>query len=69
MCIRDSRAAVPQVEFVDGGQGIARRIAYLTRDQSWPSEPSPGLILFTGPARRPSLDMLRRYGIEDIKSL
>ena len=63
------RAAYPNVTYVDGGEGIARRIAWLTREQPWPSEPSPGLMLFTRPARQPSLAMLNRYGIGEVKSL
>jgi glutamate racemase len=63
------RAAFPKVAQVDGGPGIARRIAFLTREQPWPSTPSPGLMLFTGPVQRPSLEMLDRYGIGEIKSL
>jgi glutamate racemase len=63
------RAAFPNVAQVDGGAGIARRIAFLTREQPWPSAPSPGLMLFTGPVRRPSLEMLDRYGIGEIISL
>ena len=42
------RAAFPDVALVDGGPGIARRIAYLTRGQSWPAEPSTGIALFSG---------------------
>jgi glutamate racemase len=34
--------------FVDGGAGIARRVAYLTRDQQWPDEPGEGIALLTG---------------------
>ena len=63
------RAAFPDVSYVDGGPGIARRIAHLTREQAWPSAPSPGLMLFTGPARHPSLGMGARYGIGEIKTL
>ena len=63
------RAAFPDVSYVDGGPGIARRIAHLTREQAWPSAPSPGLMLFTGPARHPSLGMVARYGIGEIKTL
>ena len=44
------RAAFPGVALVDGGPGIARRIAYLTREPAWPAEPSPGIAVFTGPA-------------------
>ena len=63
------RAAFPDVAYVDGGPGIARRIAHLTREQPWPLAPSPGLMLFTGPARHPSLSMVARYGIGEIKTL
>lgn len=63
------RAAFPSVSYVDGGPGIARRIAYLTREQPWPPEASESLMLFTGPARHPSLGMLSAYGIGEIKSL
>ena len=63
------RTAFPGVSYVDGGEGIARRIAYLTRDQVWPTAPTRGLMLFTGPARHPSPAMLDRYGIGEIKSL
>ena len=31
------RAAFPDVTYVDGGPGIARRIAYLTREPAWPA--------------------------------
>ena len=62
-------AAYPEVEYVDGGTGIARRIAHLTEGQSWPSQPSPGMILFTSEGRHPSLETLARYGIGEIKTL
>ena len=63
------RAAFPRVTYVDGGDGIARRIAYLTRGQPWPAQPSPGLMLFTRPSRHPGRSMLGRYGIGEIKNL
>ena len=49
-------AAVPKtgrgpVRFVDGGAGIARRVAHLTAGQDWPLEPREGIAVFT-PARR-----------------
>jgi glutamate racemase len=41
-------AAVPHpVRFVDGGPGIARRIAHLTAGQAWPTVPPPGLAVVT----------------------
>jgi glutamate racemase len=63
------RSAFPHITYVDGGAGIARRIAFLTREQPWPSRPSEGLMLFTGPARSPSLAALAEFGIGEVKSL
>jgi len=63
------RAAFPGVAYVDGGPGIARRIAYLTRGQAWPSAPAPGLMLFTSAARHPALAALASFGIGEIKTL
>ena len=63
------RAAFPDVAYVHGGDGIARRIAHLTREQPWPSAPSEGLMLFTSAARTPSLAMLARFGIGEVKTL
>jgi glutamate racemase len=64
------RAAFPGIMLVDGGPGIARRIAYLTREQAWPEKPSDGVALFTGAA--PS-DSLRRslagFGLKDVRTL
>jgi glutamate racemase len=63
------RAAFPDIAYVDGGEGIARRIAWLTREQAYPFEPSEGLMLFTSPTRAPSLESLARYGIGEVKTL
>ena len=41
------RTVAPQVAFVDGGPGIARRIAALTAGQAFPDAPSPGRLVFT----------------------
>jgi glutamate racemase len=48
-------AAFPHVTYVDGGEGIARRIAWLTRDQPWPSSDPDTIALFTGASVAPSL--------------
>lgn len=40
-------AAAPTVRFVDGGPGIARRIAALTEAQDWPREVAPHRLVFT----------------------
>jgi glutamate racemase len=64
------RAAFPEVAYVDGGPGIARRIAWLTRDQPWPREPSGGLLLYTGVQEsRPLASVLARYGLTEVKTL
>jgi glutamate racemase len=58
------RQAFPGLAWVDGGAGIARRIAYLTRDQPWPSEYPGGIAVFTGaPPRTALLSALASYGI------
>jgi glutamate racemase len=63
------RAAFPGVAYVDGGFGIARRIADLTQDQPWPSQTSEGLMVFTSSARVPSAVTLARFGIGEVKRL
>ncbi|WP_265563274.1 glutamate racemase [Sphingomicrobium arenosum] len=61
--------AHPHVRFIDGGQGIARRIAYLTKGQSWPDDAPPGRALFTA-AVPPGMDVaLAPFGITDLGSL
>ena len=42
-----SGAAPRPMRFVDGKEGIARRTAWLTRDNEWPDSPSPGVAVFT----------------------
>jgi glutamate racemase len=62
-------AALPGVSFVDGGAGIARRIAFLTQGQLWPDEPLPGVALFTGgPPSRALADALARFGLTEIQA-
>ena len=59
-------AAYPGIAQVDGGPGIARRIAYLTLGQSWPNVPRSGIAVFTK-APPPSLGTaLARFGIEEV---
>ena len=61
------RAAFPGVTYVHGGDGIARRIAHLTRGQAWPPSRQEGLLVFTGPpARRPLESALAKLGIGQI---
>jgi glutamate racemase len=63
------RAAFPQVAYVHGGPGIARRVAWLTREQPWPSRPSTGIAIFTAPPREPLLGSLAPYGLTEIETL
>ncbi|WP_395623729.1 glutamate racemase [Sphingomonas daechungensis] len=62
-------AAYPGVDWIDGGPGIARRIAYLTREQPWPADPRGGVMIFTAEPRSPLLGALARYGIGEIRTL
>ena len=63
-------AAFPGLSWVDGGPGIARRIAYLTREQPWPAEPGPGIFVATGaPPRTALLSSLARFGLDDVQRL
>ena len=63
------RAAFPNINYVDGGPGIARRIAWLTRDQPWPAEPARGTAVFTAPPREMLLGALAAYHLTEVKSL
>jgi glutamate racemase len=63
------RAAFPNVAYVHGGPGIARRIAWLTREQPWPAEPGRGIAVFTASPREPLLGSLATYGLTEIEAL
>lgn len=55
--LRDELAAArPDLSFVDGSHGIARRIATLTEGQPWPPAPEPGTFLYTPNADYPPPD-------------
>ena len=70
LLLDELRSAFPDVAYVDGGPGIARRIASLTKDQPWPAMPQPGLFLFTAtPLRRPLESSLAELGIGQIVTL
>jgi glutamate racemase len=66
------RAAAPRpLAFVDGKEGIARRVAHLTREVSWPAEAPPGRAIFTG--RGTEVEPLRAalavYSFSEIEKL
>ena len=65
------RAALgDSVRFVDGAEGIARRIAYLTQGQAF-LRTSPDVAVVTGDLARaaPLAAALRNYGLERIEAL
>jgi len=57
--------------FVDGSDGIARRVANLTEGQPWPAKPSVGKFISTGPVEQiePYRPALLRYNLTQIMSL
>jgi glutamate racemase len=61
-------AAAPGVQLVDGGPGIARRIAYLTRGQEWPASPS-GIAVFTSTPDPDLAPALARFGLDEAVAL
>ena len=58
-------AAFPAIAQVDGGPGIARRIAYLTQGQLWPGSPPGGIAIFTAAHRAPLASALARFGLNE----
>ena len=50
-------------------EGIARRIAWLTREQAWPRGPGTGVMIFTAEPRSPLLGTLAQYGLTEITTL
>ena len=61
------REAFPNVAYVDGGPGIARRIAYLTCEQPWPTSPPQGIAVFTSAGtHHPLKASLARFGLGQI---
>ncbi len=65
-------ASAPRpIRFVDGGPGIARRIAHLTTDQHWPDDPAPGIAVFTrlDDSTRQLAPALAGFGLTRIETL
>jgi glutamate racemase len=59
------------IRFVDGGPGIARRVAHLTEGQSWPEAPMPGRAVFTARNARTErlAPALARFGLVEVETL
>lgn len=65
-------AASPRpLVFMHGGEGIARRIAFLTEGQAWPDKPAPGTAVFTrlGPDVEALRPALRGFGLQEVAGL
>jgi glutamate racemase len=71
--LRDELAEAAQrpIQFIDGAKGIARRIAYLTRDMSWPTESREGIFVTTGDLAdiAPYRSAFAKYGISRFEKL
>ncbi len=68
----DLTAAAPHpVAFVDGGEGIARRVAHLTESHAWPDSAGEGRAVFTARDSRTDAlaPALARFGLTKIESL
>lgn len=71
--VADRLAAVAPrpVRFVDGGPGIARRVAALTQGQTWPGARPPGIAVFTrlGESETALAPALARHGLDRLEAL
>jgi len=71
--LRDELAEAAQrpIQFIDGAKGIARRIAYLTKDMSWPAESREGIFVTTGDLAdiAPYRSAFEKYGINRFEKL
>ena len=63
-------AAMP-LTYVDGAEGIARRIEYLTLGQDWPDPVAPGIAVFTvlSEKERALAPSLAQFGLTEITEL
>lgn len=64
-------AASRPLTFLHGGDGIARRTAWLTREVQWPSDPGEGVAVFTRwtPETEAYRDCFARYGLAKLERL
>ncbi len=62
-------AAWPEVELIDGGPGIARRIVQLTARQPWLDAPPPGIAVFTAPPPEALAEALAGFGLSEVRAL
>ena len=65
------QACHANMQFVDGAQGIARRVAKVTEGRNWPDVKSEGIFVTTGAAAAMESyrNTLAQYGLTKIESL
>lgn len=66
-----TEAAQRPIQFIDGAAGIARRIAYLTKEISWPAASREGIFVTTGALNdvEPYRPTIAQYGIGRFETL
>ena len=70
LLVEELAAALPGVTLVDGGTGIARRIAFLTQGQPWPDRAPAGIAVFTGgPPPAALAKALAGFGLTEVQTL
>lgn len=69
--VEDRLRDAADLAYVDGADGIARRIAFLTQEQSWPDTPGEGIAVFTrlDANARALAPALARFGLTRIDQL
>jgi glutamate racemase len=65
---KEITTAFPSIVQVDGGPGIARRIAFLTQGQEWPAR-SSGIAVFTAAPATSLQSALVGFGLNEIRTL
>lgn len=65
------KSFVRDIKFIDGSQGIARRIAYLTSGTSWPKNPENGVFVTTGELAElaPYRKAFEEFGLTKLEAL
>ena len=72
LVVDELQAASPRpIRFIDGAEGIARRVAVLTEGQAWPEHKPRGIAVFTAalPPSPPLERALAAYGLDQIETL
>ena len=62
---------MPTLQFIDGAEGIARRIVFRSGDRIWPKTAPEGIFITTGPVAdiTSARDTLAQFGLTQINSL